>query len=245
VELEEETGENINLGIVWEALDNLTLKLDWYNIELEDIVSEPSAQFILNSCGPNQDGPFCDLIHRDAQGTLNGGYIELGAQNLSRQEITGIDFTVEYDLDIGEWGDLNFTGILAYVDSLKTKLDDTSPTVENIGLASIPEYRFGGVVDWNMGNWGASLRVDWVDEMCGVNGFECTSDEFIDDYTLWNGTVRYDAGDWGRVQLGVHNIFDEDPADDPTNNQWPWFYNNGGYSNPLGRTWTVEYAVDF
>lgn len=245
VELEEEEGENINLGVVWEPLEDLTLKVDWYNIELENIVSEPTAQFLLNSCGADQTGPFCDQIHRDAAGTLTGGYIELGAQNLSFQEITGVDFTVEYDLDVGEWGDFKFTGLLAYVDSLETKLDDDSPTVENIGIASIPEYRFGGIVDWNKGDWGASLRVDWIDEMCGVNGFECGSDEFIDSYTMWNGTVRYDSGDWGRVLFGVHNIFDEDPAKDPTNFQWPWFFNNGGFSNPLGRTWTVEYTVDF
>ena len=245
INLDAEEGENFNIGVVWEPVDNLTLKADYYKIDVDGLITSLSAQFILNECGADQSGSLCGLVHRDAAGTLIGGYIESNAQNLSFQSVDGIDFTVGYDWDAGNIGDFSFDFLLAWVNSLETRLTDSSPTVENIGFASVPEYRFSAVADWSREAWGATLRVDWTDEMCGVNGFECNSDEFIDAYTLVNGTVRYDMGKYGRLQLGIHNIFDEDPAEDPTNNQWPWFYNNGGYSNPLGRTWTVDYTIQF
>ncbi|MGV6825780.1 MAG: TonB-dependent receptor domain-containing protein, partial [bacterium] len=226
--LEEEEGENLNIGVVWEPIEDLTLKADYYDIEVEGLITSLGEQFILNECGADQSGSLCHLVHRDAFGTLNGGYIESNAQNLSFQSVNGVDFTVEYNWDIGDYGDMDLNLLWAWVDSVETQLTDSSPVVENIGLATIPENRVSFVADWNRQAWGATLRFDWIDEMCGVNGFECTSDEFIDSYSLVNGTVRYDADNYGRFLLGVHNIFDEDPADDPTNAQWPWFYNNGG-----------------
>ena len=81
--------------------------------------------------------------------------------------------------------------------------------------------------------------------MCGLYSSDCPKEDFIDSYTLWNGTVRYDMDEYGKLMLGVNNIFDEEPSDDPTNNSWPWFYENGGYSNPLGRTWFAEYTLEF
>lgn len=245
IALDAEEGENFNIGVVWEPLEDLTLKADYYKIEVDGLITSLSEQFILNECGADESGALCGLVHRDAAGTLIGGYIESNAQNLSYQKIDGIDFTVGYDWDAGNVGDFSFDFLWAWVNSVETKLTDSSPTVENIGFATIPENRVAFVADWGRQAWGATLRVDWTDEMCGVNGFDCGSDEMIDDYTLVNGTVRYDMDNYGRLQLGIHNIFDEDPADDPTNFSWPWFYNNGGYSNPLGRTYTLQYTYDF
>lgn len=245
IALDAETGENYNIGVVWEPLEELTLKADYYHIKVDDLITSLSAQFILNECGEDESGSLCGLVHRDIAGGLIGGYIESNAQNLSYQKVDGVDFTIGYDWDAGNAGDFDFTLLWAWVNSFETRLTDSSPTVENIGFASIPENRVSFVADWTRQEWGATLRADWVDEMCGVNGFDCGSDEMIDSYTLVNGTVRYDLDKYGRLQLGIHNIFDKDPADDPTNFSWPWFYNNGGYSNPLGRTYTLQYTYDF
>ena len=86
--------------------------------------------------------------------------------------------------------------------------------------------------------------------MCGVNGGgapdgSCLSSEFIDPYQLTNVSIRRDMGSAGLISLGINNLFNEEPAVDPTNNQWPWFFNNGGFSNPIGREVSVSYTVTF
>ncbi|TQV85474.1 TonB-dependent receptor plug domain-containing protein [Aliikangiella coralliicola] len=241
IALQEEEGENYNFGIVWQATDDLDFSMDIYNIRLEEIVNTPTPQFIIDSC--DQNGIFCENISRNPQGVLAN--IAATARNLSFQEILGADFTVNYKLTTEQAGEFKFKGELAYVDSFETQFNETSPVVENTGIATQPDYRFNLTVDWTRDNWGATVRYVWVDEMCGVNGVNCTADEFIDTYALTNISGRYDFGDAGRVSLGINNVFNEDPAEDPTNNNWPWFFNNGGYSNPIGREYSVTYTVSF
>jgi iron complex outermembrane recepter protein len=251
VALEEEEGENFNIGAVWNVNDDLSVTLDYYNIKLENIVSQPSAQFMINQC--NSTGTrFCDNVARNPQGLIAG--VSATAQNLSLQEITGADLTIRYGLDTSNIGKFDFTAEFAWVDSLETQFDESSDVIENTGLASIPDLRTNLTADWNMDNWGATLRWTWTGEMCGVNGGgnpdgSCIDggpdDEFIEDYAITNLSFRHNFGDAGRVSLGVNNVFNEDPAVDPTNNQWPWFFNNGGFSNPIGREYSVTYTYNF
>ncbi len=238
IDLAEEEGEHYGFGIVWDAFEGFTASADFYNISLEQIVSTPSAQFILNSCFAA--GIFCENFDLNP---IDSTIIELrsGAINVSLQEIQGIDFTFNYDLITERAGFWNFNLQWAWVDSIKTQFSELSDPVENIGFATLPENRLNFLINWTKGDFGATWLTIWVDEMCGVNGFDCGKDEFIDSYTVSNASVRYDFGDWGLVQLGVNNVFNEDPADDPTNNQWPWFFNNGGYSNPIGLEYYLQY----
>jgi outer membrane receptor protein involved in Fe transport len=202
-------------------------------------------------CGPNQDGPTCDQVTRDAQGTLPGGFVSQQASNLSLQKYAGLDFAFRYVLDTARAGTFTTELAGAWVDTLETQVTEASPVVENIGLASLPELRANLDFLYEYRDFSARLFVIWVDEMCGVNGgtapgaTTCEPEEFIDDYMLTNLNASYDLGNWGRFSLGINNVFDEDPADDPTNNNWPWFYNNGGYSNPIGREITLAWNKQF
>ncbi|WP_196139326.1 TonB-dependent receptor domain-containing protein [Aliikangiella sp. G2MR2-5] len=241
IALEEEEGKNFNLGIVWQATDGLDLSLDMYRIRLENIVSTAGAQFMINSC--DTLGTYCENIQRNAQGLLS--QISATAQNLSMQEITGADLAANYKLITDGVGEFNFKADLAYVDSFKTQFDANSAVVENTGIATQPDYRFNLTTDWAMDEWGATLRYVWIDEMCGVFSANCEKQDFIEAYDLVNMSVRYDFGQYGRVNLGINNLLNTDPAEDPTSNNWPWFFNNGGYSNPIGREYALTYTVNF
>ncbi|MCO7225037.1 TonB-dependent siderophore receptor [Pleionea sp. CnH1-48] len=247
VALEEEEGENFNIGVVWSVTDDFSLTVDAYNMRLENIVSTPTAQFMVNQCD-STGVRFCNNITRNPAGRLSG--IAAVARNLSSQEITGADITARYKLPAENLGDFAFKFELAYVDSFKTQFDSSAPIVENTGFASIPDLRANVTVDWTRDEWGATLKHQWVGDMCGVNGGgapdgSCLSSEFIDPYQLTNVSIRRDMGSAGLISLGINNLFNEDPAVDPTNNQWPWFFNNGGFSNPIGREVSVSYTVTF
>lgn len=249
--LEEEEGESINIGVVWEPLDALSLTLDYYDVELENIIAAPSGQFILNQCAGlstgTPDDSFCSLITRDAAGTLNGGQITAQALNLSTQTVSGVDATIRYDLDTTDWGLFAFQWETTWVDSLTTQFADGQPEVENLALASLPEFRHNLTVNWNYEDFGATLRTTYIDELPGINAFndpatgQVPNGQFIDDYITVNSSLRYDWGDIGEFQLGINNLFDEEPPTDPTNANWPWFINAGGYYNSFGREWYLQW----
>lgn len=243
--LEEEQGENLNIGVVWEAMDSLTVTADYYQIELENIVAAPTAQFILNTCF--NSGNLCELITRDSQGTLQGNdaFIESTAQNLSLQEITGIDLTINYDWQT-ELGNFNSRFSWSWVDEFTTQFDENSAPVENISLGALPENRINANLGWSNDVYNANIRVSYVDELAGgFCGGSCTSDQFIDAYTTVNLSFGYDMGDYGRFLFGVNNVTNEAPPEDPTANNWPWFLNAGGYYSAKGREFSLQYTQSF
>ncbi len=264
ISLEEEEGENWGIGVVWEITDGLNFSADWFDITLENIIATPTSQFILNSCFSGWDGtfvtdgngvqrasgtsPLCDNIAFDGAGTLQGNAaaISATAQNLSLRETDGLDLAVDYNWTT-EVGDFDTNLTLTWINNFTTQFSPTSQPVENISLGALPEYRLNLVQNWSSGDWNATVRVSYVDEIAGAFCLNtpCLDSEFIDDYTTVNASAAYDFGDWGRVRVGVNNLFAEQPPEDPTQNNWPWFLNAGGYYNAKDREGYVQWNVNF
>ncbi len=264
IALEEEEGENYGFGVVWEITDGLNMTADWFNVELENIISTPTSQFILNSCFAGWDGNFvtdsdgnqraggtgnlCDAIIFDGAGTLQGNAASISAvaQNLSLNETRGLDLTFDYGWST-EIGNFNTNLAATWIDKFTTQFDENSDPVENISLGALPEMRINLVQGWNSEDWNATIRVSYVDEVAG--GFclnsPCLDSEFIESYTTVAASVGYDFGELGRVLVGVNNLLAEEPPEDPTQNNWPWFLNAGGYYNAKDREAYVQWNVSF
>ena len=242
VVLEEEKGESLNIGLAWNITDDLAVTIDYYQLELENIINTPSGQFIINQCAAG-DQNFCALITRDSADALSGGEISATARNLSLQETSGIDFTATYVLDAGSFGRFDFESSTTWVEDFKTQFNETSPVTSGVGIFSLPEWRSNFTTNWNLGQFGATLRANYVGELGGVNStIPLTSAEEIDDYLTFNGQVRYQMNSNTEISFGINNIFNEAPPTDPTNPQWPWFINAGGYYSAFGREFYVEWV---
>ncbi len=264
ISLEEEQGENWGLGVVWEITDGLNFSADWFDISLENIITTPTSQFILNTCFAGWDGTFftdangvqraggtgnlCDSIAFDGAGTLQGNAASISAtaQNLSLRETDGLDLAVDYTWTT-DMGDFDTSLTLTWINNFTTQFSPTSEPVENISLGALPEYRLNLVQNWNSGDWNATVRVSYVDEVAGAFCLNtpCLDSEYIDAYTTVNTSVGYDFGDWGRVRFGINNLLAEEPPEDPTQNNWPWFLNAGGYYNAKDREGYVQWNVNF
>ena len=248
--LKEEEGQNYNVGVVWEIIDNMNLSVDYFNIELEDLVDTPDEQFILDSCA--FQGRLCNQIIRDGGGQLIGGSIQQVPVNLSLQRTDGLDVRWDYrhNVPLGSLGyELDFT----WVNSLETQFDEASAVTENIRLAVLPELRSSLRLDWAYADHGATLRGTFIDEIPGLRcvappGAECPGNLFSDSFWYWSGQYRYDIGRNGRITVGVSNILDEAPPIDPTAATWPYvggFGSNttGLFYNFAGREYYVYYQL--
>lgn len=235
IDLKEEEGSNLNLGFVLEFDNGFDLSVDYFEIELEEVVTTINPQSIVNIC--TFTGALCENVTRDIIGSLFGAdaFIQSNAVNFAEQDTSGVDVILNYDWsnDSGRWStNLNITRVNDFI----TQFADSSSRIENVELGFFPEYRAKFVMDWDRENWGATVRINYVDSLGGslCNGF-CEQDEFIGSWTTTSMSGRYKLGDYTRIIFGVNNLANEEPPKDPTLTTWPFFLNGGGYYNAVGR----------
>jgi outer membrane receptor protein involved in Fe transport len=115
--LDVERAKTYTLGLVITPpqIPSLSVTIDYFNIRIEDAISRPGTGDILSGCydaslNPNyEDNAFCQLISRNPlTGGLNGTGETLGvvltSSNLGTIETAGVDFAVNYRLELADLG---------------------------------------------------------------------------------------------------------------------------------------------
>ncbi len=244
IELEEETGTNINLGFIWQANDDLEFTVDIFDISLDKVVAVPSAQLIVSACA--ELDVLCEQVNRDAAGTLSGSeaFVVTSPLNFARQETQGIDLTVNYDWDnaLGHWnGILTTTWIRAFY----FQAIEESPKIDSIGQGIFPEYRTNLMLDWQNEAIGATLKLSYIDEISGAFCAVCEKQDRIDSWLTLSANIRYKVSDFSRVSFGINNLTNEAPPEDPTQTNWPWFSNAGSFYKAVGRELYLQLDMSF
>ncbi|HEX3843178.1 MAG TPA: TonB-dependent receptor [Steroidobacteraceae bacterium] len=109
---------SVGLGLTPHWVPNLRVQIDYYDIKIENIIRAIGFNTIVNSCATSDQ--FCDLVHRDALGSLwltSGGYVTDTLANVGTLEEKGIDFDASYQHDLGRFGRLSSTFNGSYLDS--------------------------------------------------------------------------------------------------------------------------------
>jgi len=131
-DLQPEENDNISIGLVYQPsfVDDLTLTVDWWRIEQEDVVgifgdqNQISLDYVLRlqgSSNPNviRAAPTAAEIalYTAAGLTPAGEIIEVADQyvNLNPREFEGIDFGVNWGLDFDQLGSFDFKVNAAYL----------------------------------------------------------------------------------------------------------------------------------
>ena len=244
IELQEEEGSNLSFGLIWEIGEGLNLSIDYFNIELDEVVTTLSAQSVVDICSAY--GVLCESVNRDGAGTLIGSdaFIETNAINFAEQDTSGIDLVLSYDWQntAGSWS----TSVsVTKVDEFETRFTQQTDSIENIGLGILPEYRANLMFDWHQENWAVTARVNYVDKLAGSFCFPCSSEQFTDSWTTASASVRYAFSDFTRIRLGINNLTNKEPPEDPTQTVWPWFRTGGGYYNAVGRELYLQIDTTF
>jgi iron complex outermembrane receptor protein len=256
-DLSAERGKNFSVGAGYEPVRDLTLKVDYWWIQLRDIVVDPSTQSVLDNCALFNVG--CDQIVRapaDTNGdgqTLDelGSFVKLGAQNQALERIKGIDFSAAYRMNAGAAGRFALNYDMTWVHSNVLQLTSDSAATEQLYFASIPRWRFNTLIDWSLANFGAFVRADYVDEYPGAFGSDHPAkDEFFSSFLTFDAQLRFMANRFGTIRLGVDNIFDRDMPLDPTahgGNRPNQFIDatQTTFHNAIGRAFYAQYEIKF
>src|SRR5690606_7964108 len=114
----------------WDWARGLRFSIDYYDIKIDDIITTIGAQTIVTRCAQGAT-ELCDFVFRDAGGTLER--VRNSSLNLSQLSTKGIDFEVDYRMDLSDVSDsrpgsLSLRLLATYVDELVS--EDTSGAVD-------------------------------------------------------------------------------------------------------------------
>ncbi|WP_347302018.1 TonB-dependent receptor [Croceibacterium sp. TMG7-5b_MA50] len=113
--LVEEKSDSYTLGAVFTpvAIPGLNFTVDYFDISVDNVITAPSAQTIVNACydQPDLNNQFCSLFSRfrgtgvGPNGEVPGQVLDANAQiiplNFASRSARGIDFDLAYSTDLG------------------------------------------------------------------------------------------------------------------------------------------------
>ena len=223
-DLKPEFGETTSFGIVYSPswVQGLNFTLDWYKIELEDVISFRNSQSILNACyrtpgspgaadNPAERAQFCSFVGRDAAGNI----IDLRQSqfNLAEGKVEGYDFQVTYAMPETAWGKFAFQWDNTY----QVAIDADEALFSIVGeYNGAPNWRLRSNINttWQKGDWDAKWAIRYysaMDEACfGGNYFEggttpteiCNQDVFDSNGNLLKIENRIGSRIYHDVQVG-------------------------------------------
>jgi len=260
--LQAEVADTYTLGVVLQPrfVPGLAVSVDWWKIKLDKAVQGIGADTILANCVDNADPFFCDLVHRDATGSLwrtPDGYVVDLTQNIGGVKTEGVDVNASYSYDFG-FGRISASVVGTYLDKL---FSDTGAgaTLECVGLygnqcgTPNPTWRHSARLGWTSagGVIGASVRWRYLssvtrDTIPATN--YPVADLKIPSQNYFDLTLTARIEDHYTFRLGANNILDKSPpltgsgtcpAGPCNGNTW------GGVYDVLGRYIYAGFTLDF
>lgn len=222
-----EKATSFTAGIVLQPTKNLTASVDYWSIDLEEVIAAVGATTILQRCY-NRDGAnptfspaniWCQLFARDA---ADGRVI--GLQQLSRNQaftkVSGVDVAFDYLLNMQQAGSLRFNVNATWTEQYKTQTTNVDPVNDFVGTigsgtgSATPEWRVNLTTSYTIGGLNVQLANRFIDAMVHSNtvtgGSPVTN---TGTAATWyhDLAVRYDITKNLSVRAGVSNLTDQQP----------------------------------
>jgi len=228
-----ETGETFTAGVVFSpdfGESDLTITLDYWQIDIEDGISSLGVQFTLDDCYRRQNPTSCALVTRNADYTINN--VLDGSINVADQGAQGVDTEVRWglDTDLGQFeASLLWSHLLertktpqpgATEKDLSGRYSDT--TAEDGGAYATDKINYS--VQWMRGGLSVGYLGEFISALdadtfcnCGAgNGVDEDGNtvyiQAIDSVLYHDLVVNYTFEATGtNIAAGFTNLTDEEP----------------------------------
>jgi iron complex outermembrane receptor protein len=214
--LDPETSESWGFGAVWRPsfLPRLSLEANYYNIKVDGAIQAIDAGTLLGRCAETGDALSCAAIDRSGSGQVT--QIRGFLQNIASIETDGVDLTLIYRGGAGPAGTFNLTWTNTFLFNYHVTVPATTGTtlIEREGTEqgspdqAFPKFKSTGIVDWTLGEVGASLTGRYISHVVEGNGNELNARFYTDIQLRWN--PGWLGGGLG-FAIGANNLFDVDP----------------------------------
>jgi outer membrane receptor protein involved in Fe transport len=251
-DLQEEEGSSYTVGFVWDIVDDLTVTVDYYSIELEGGVRDLSRSYILQNeadCrlgvdrqGNPVDGTslFCQSIQayitRTVGGPNDGRLEQVDTQPINGSFLSnkGIDASMTYSLDTDRYGNFGFQ--LAWSHVLDQKFAEFEGQPRESYRDDLTNFdfrsRMRGSVSWEYNDLAITV---FGTRFGSLPNWEETGR--IAPYITYNTNLTYKFTENFSASLIVNNITNKFAPEDDSFFTYPFFWR--AYS-PIGREVFVQ-----
>ncbi|MGA0606919.1 TonB-dependent receptor plug domain-containing protein [Phenylobacterium sp. VNQ135] len=269
-DLKEETSDSYTAGLVWSpSVDQpffrrFQVAVDWYRINLDDVVGTLTVQNILGSCfntdGANptfsNDNFYCQLFDRlRTSGAITN--VQLNQINLAAWKTEGVDVQVDWGMELADLGAPEAAGrfdvnlVMSHLTSFKKQARPGAPFLQNGGTiggdlsgGAYPEFKWVASFSWSAGPVRTTLRWRHIDSMLDFRNVPVFSPTAVNPkaYNAYDLVGWWDVDERVTVRAGVNNLFDKNP---------PLFtsYSNSNTDpstyDVLGRRWFIGVRAKF
>jgi iron complex outermembrane recepter protein len=250
-ELKPETGTTHTLGIVltspWDhpALNKLTASVDFYNISIDGAILTPDPNLLVAACynyfGSN---PTYDSTDANCQTILRIGgdivFLDSGSpdgsfpgQNGAKIKTSGLDFQIDYGLNLADFGLPSNSGRLAfnflanYLLKFEAQERGDLPSIDYAGTvsyfgeglsagggSSFPELRMNLSSRYLVGPFSFDVRTRYIDAMDNRASRQFSGETVftgVGSVTYWDLGTGWQASSNLSMRFGFNNILDKQP----------------------------------
>jgi iron complex outermembrane receptor protein len=251
--LQPEKSRNATIGFVFEPINNLTLGLDFWSLNLKNAIGSLSQDDVFTD-----PVKYASIYHRTASGNLatdgsqcpnplTCGFVDLRTQNLGGTRTNGVDVSTLYRMRTASAGNFNFQLNSTYVHKYEYQNSEGGEWIQNVGIYSgtgpVFKWQNNLSLNWNKGEFGAGLaghhKTGYLDQ---DNDLE--PGHRVASYTTFDGYLSWAMKKGFGITAGVRNMFDRNP---PLSYQTQTFQAgyDPRYTDPTGRTLYVRGTYNF
>lgn len=217
-QLDPESSESWGFGMVWRPsfAPRLSIEANYYNIQVDGAIAAIDAEVLLSRCAETGDALSCAAIDRSASGQVT--QIRGLLQNIASIETDGLDLTLNFrtgDTGAGTFN-LYWTNSFLFNFAVTVPATDGFTVIDREGTEqgspdqAFPRYKSTAIIDWNLGQVGASLTGRYISGVEEANGNEMESRFYTDLQLRWNPAFLNNRIGFA---IGAINLFNVDPPD--------------------------------
>ncbi|MET1257348.1 TonB-dependent receptor plug domain-containing protein [Aliikangiella maris] len=245
-DLEAEESTTSSAGVVFTPSPNFSIGLDYWDIVIDNAISTPSNNEILNSCYDFADmaeNPFCALFERDAT-THEISKLINQQVNVAKLNANGFDLEMNYTLDLSA-GSVLFNFVGSYYGQRDQVLNEKKPDeiLEGVNVQGSPKTRAYFGTTYRQEEWNASLIFNYIGSsrigLPSDSGDKLYPENHIDSVTYINLRGAYLINDNAEIYAGINNLGNKGPQ------KLPGMQMGSNIYDAIGRTYSVGVKYEF
>ncbi|WP_066966892.1 TonB-dependent siderophore receptor [Microbulbifer sp. Q7] len=220
-----EEAKTFTAGVVWTPsfVDDLSITLDYYDIQVEDAITSPDLQKILDDCFREGIESACALVTRGAGDQIVK--LEGAKMNIGQVDTRGVDIDIVQNLhfDAGQLAlRAQATRLLEY-NEFNKQSGTESDYLDYVGTTGGLFVKWRGLASamWYGSDWEAGLEAQYLSE--GESAYKP-----VGAVTYVNLKAGWDLSDSLRLSTGIDNVGNVEPEDTSGYNDWNSSYDFKG-----------------
>lgn len=208
-ELKPERTKSLNFGVVLSPWANTNLSVDYYRIQLDNLVGTNNTQTLVND---NVAG----AVQRDERGKLQAVYNRY--QNLSELKTSGIDVELRQRIPTAAFGDFTVSSAYTHVRDYRRPTVVGGPLVDYAGSnlgATPPKDKATTTLDWKYGDFNAAVTWYYTSSYRQEASTAAKAvQQQVGSYSQYDLYLAYTGIDKLTVYAKVQNLADKTPPYD-------------------------------